>query len=214
MLRSMLPCCLVLCASTELARADDRALIQGNWQLVYSESEGKIAPVERTRDVRVEIKAGTHSVSIGDKQVAHDVTFTMDPKATPQTTGDTLISCVAKVGAERPGEFEAKAGTGHTLRVLKRVRSDETAKDKAIREELMRFGGGWHMSEFQVHGKTLPAEPADKFELILRGDRWWTKTPLGMTSGVFELDPTQKPKTIDLVFKTGPQPGKTLLRNL
>ena len=198
--------------------SDDRARIQGTWQLLYAESEGKAAPVERVRTVRVEIKEGTHSVFIGDQRVAHDVHFTMDPKATPKTTddtlnegpdagkqihgiyeldGDTLISCVARVGQDRPKEFVAKPGSGHTLRVFKRVRAEEDPKEKAIREELMRFGGAWRFVEYEVGGQKLPIEG----RMLLRGDRWETTSPEG--KGSFKVDPTRLPKTIDVVFPSG-----------
>ena len=36
--------------------------------------------------------------------------------------GDTLKSCVAPAGKERPKEFSAGKGTGHTLRVFKRMK--------------------------------------------------------------------------------------------
>jgi len=206
---------------------DDRALIQGTWQLLYAESEGRSAPAERVRVIRVEIKKGTHSVYFGDQCVAHDVRFTIDPQATPKTTddtlndgpdagkqihgiyeldGDTLISCVAKVGQDRPREFVAKPGSGHTLRFFKRVRADEGPKEKAIREELIRFGGAWRFVEFEVGGEKVPIEG----RLLLRGDRWEATTPDGNTEGFFKVDPIRTPKTIDLVFGTGPPKGKTM----
>ena len=204
---------------------DDRARIQGKWQLLYSESEGKAAPVERIRSIRVEIKEGTHSVFIGDQRIAHDVHFTMDPKAKPKITddtlnegpdagkqihgiyeldGDTLISCVARVGQDRPTEFAAKAGTGHTLRIFKRVRADEDPKEKLIRDELMRFGGAWRFAEIEVGGQKLPGEG----RLLLRGDRWETTSPEGR--GFFKVDPTRMPKTIDVVFPSGSSKGNTM----
>jgi hypothetical protein len=39
-----------------------------------------------------------------------------------ELNGDTLKSCVASPGKERPTEFSAKAGSGHTLRVFKCVK--------------------------------------------------------------------------------------------
>jgi uncharacterized protein (TIGR03067 family) len=212
------------------AAADDHALIKGTWQLVYAESEGKLAPVERIRNVRVEIKEGTHSVYFGDQQVARDIHFTMNPQATPKTTDDTLndgpeaekqihgiyeldddslLSCVAKVGQDRPKEFTTKPGSGHTLRVFKRVRPDEPAREKAIREELMQFGGLWKMSELVIGGKQ-PKEGAGPFQLVLRGDRWQSRTADGITSGFFRVDPTQRPRTIDVHFSDGPEKGETL----
>ena len=224
-------CCFHARGEPQEAATNDRDQIKGTWQLVYAESEGKVSPVDRIKNVRVKIKDGTHSVYVGDQQVAHDIPFTMDPKATPRTTdntltegadagkqihgiyeldGDTLMSCVARVGEERPKEFATKAGTGHTLRVFMRVRPDEAPKEKAIREELMRFGGTWHMVEFRMNGEKLPSEAYDPFQMTLHGNRWWTKTSQGTSSGTFKIDPTQSPKTIDIVFKGGPQPEKIM----
>jgi len=37
--------------------------------------------------------------------------------------GDTLKSCVAPIGKDRPTEFASKPGTGHTLRLFKKAKS-------------------------------------------------------------------------------------------
>ena len=71
--------------------------------------------------------------------IAKEISFTLDPLKKPKATddilpdgkmihgiyqldGDMLKSCVAAAGKERPAEFAAGAGTGHTLRVFKRVK--------------------------------------------------------------------------------------------
>ena len=117
---------------------------QGVWQLVSAEKEGVKTPEEQTKQVRVTIKGNTHTVTFGDQVVAHDVTFEVDPSATPKQTtdtltdaenrgkqikgiykleGDELTSCVAPLGKPRPTEFASPAGSGHTLRVFRRVKS-------------------------------------------------------------------------------------------
>jgi len=113
--------------------------LQGTWQLVSAETDGKAAPAEQLKKVRVVIKGSKHSVYFGDSAVAKEIPFSIDPSRKPKETtdmlpdgkqikgiyelnGDTLKSCVASPGKERPTAFSAKAGSGHTLRVFKRVK--------------------------------------------------------------------------------------------
>jgi uncharacterized protein (TIGR03067 family) len=228
---------LALLGST--SRADDRvkegesdlAQIQGTWQLVYAETDGKTVPAERVRSTRVVIKDKSHSVFFGDQQIAHDVTFVLDSTATPKTTddtlnegpekgkkihgiyqldGDTLISCVAKVDQKRPTEFATRPASGHTLRVFKRVRVDEDPKDKAIRDELIRFGGTWRFAEVEVEGEKMADEMLAENRLILQGDHFITRQGNQTQRGRYRIDPSLTPKTIDVVFSEGPDQGKTL----
>jgi uncharacterized protein (TIGR03067 family) len=207
------------------------ARIQGTWQLVYAETDGKTTPGERIQAVRVEIKGNSHSVYIGDKEVVHDVSFTLDPTATPRTTddtindgpdqgkqihgiyelaGDTLASCVAKVGEERPKKFATTPGSGHTFRVFKRVRPDEDPKEKAIRAELIRFGGTWLFAELEIGGTKAPAASFAANRLILQGDRFLAIDSRETAAGYYRIDPTRVPKTIDVVFTSGSPKGTTV----
>ena len=113
--------------------------LEGTWQLVSSITDGKEAAADFVARVRVVIKDGKHSVFVGDDVAAKEIPFVADPSKNPKTTvdtlpdgkqvlgiykleNDTLTSCVAAVGMERPQEFASKAGSGHTLRVFKRVK--------------------------------------------------------------------------------------------
>lgn len=121
---------------------EELARFQGTWQLVSAESDGVKAPREQTDRIRVIIKGSRHTVMFGDKAVAGPVPFAIDPTTTPRSVvdtledgpnkgkqikgiykleGDTLTSCVARIGEERPNEFASKPGTGHTLRVFRKV---------------------------------------------------------------------------------------------
>src|SRR5262245_55020919 len=118
--------------------------LQGAWQLVSAEADGKKAPQEQIKNVRVVIRGEKHTVFFGDKVVAREIAFQIDitkkPKAVDdllptgqrilgiyELQGDTLRSCVAPAGKERPTRFSAEAGSGHTLRVFRRV-SDAKAQ--------------------------------------------------------------------------------------
>jgi uncharacterized protein (TIGR03067 family) len=210
---------------------DELARMEGTWQLVYAETDGKSAPGERVQAVRVIIKGSNHSVYFGDKVVAQDVSFRLDPSATPKTTDDTindgpekgkqvhgiyeldghtLASCVAKIGQERPKKFATTPGSGHTFRVFKRVRPDEDAKEKAIRDELIRFGGTWRFAEMEIGGTKVPADEFAANRLILQGDRFLSSDARETTSGYYKIDPTRVPKIIDVVFTSGTPKGTTV----
>ena len=130
---------------TAVSSADEHAIkaelkrLEGTWQLVAAKKDGKETPKDVVKKIRVVIKGNGHSVYFGDDVVAKEIQFTIDPKKNPKTTtdklsdgkeiqgiykldGDTLISCVAEVGKDRPSEFASNPGSGHTLRTFKRVK--------------------------------------------------------------------------------------------
>jgi uncharacterized protein (TIGR03067 family) len=124
-------------ASTE----EEMARLEGTWQLVSAETDGKRLPDEQAKQIRVVIKGGKHTVYFGDKAVAEGIAFTIDPGKRPKQVEDTLPdgrkvrgiyeldgealrSCVAAPDKERPTAFTGKAGSGCTLRVFKRVKEN------------------------------------------------------------------------------------------
>jgi uncharacterized protein (TIGR03067 family) len=127
-----------VCAADEDAASAEMKELEGTWQLVSAVKDGKETPDEVVQKIRVVIKAGKHSVYFGDEVAVKEVPFAVDPTTNPKTTldtlpdgkeikgiyklnGDSLISCVADVGEDRPSEFVSKPGSGHTLRTFKRV---------------------------------------------------------------------------------------------
>jgi uncharacterized protein (TIGR03067 family) len=114
------------------------AKLEGTWQLVSAETDGKKMPEEQARQVRVVIKGGKHTVYFGDKAVVQGVAFRIDPTQNPmhvedtlkdgrtirgiyELDGDTLRSCVAAAGQDRPTEFTGRQGSGYTLRIFRRA---------------------------------------------------------------------------------------------
>lgn len=117
--------------------ADTDSII-GTWQLVSSVKEGIEMPAETVAQIRVVIGPSSHTVYFGDQVVTHEIPYICDPTVDPKTTsdtlpdgrhihgiclldGDTLTSCVAEVDEPRPTSFASPPGSGHTLRVFRRV---------------------------------------------------------------------------------------------
>ncbi len=116
---------------------------QGTRQLVSALNDGVPTPEEREKQIRVAITGKTHTVTFGDDVIAKDVRFEIDPTTNPKQVndtldlgphkgkqifgiykldGDTLTSCVAELGTDRPTEFSSKPGSHRVLRVFRRVK--------------------------------------------------------------------------------------------
>lgn len=111
---------------------------QGTWQLVSVETEGKAPTEDIIKTIRVVIVGNKHTVHVGDQVAAKEIPFALDPTKKPKEVtdklpdgmeikgiyeldGDTLKSCVAPAGKDRPTEFKGKGG--NTLRVFKKVKT-------------------------------------------------------------------------------------------
>jgi uncharacterized protein (TIGR03067 family) len=125
----------------------EMAKLEGTWQLVSAETDGEKLPDERAKQIRVVIAKGKHTVYFNDKAVVEGIAFRIDPTKMPKEVedalkdgqtirgiyeldGDTLRSCVAGVGKERPTRFSGEKGSGCTLRVFKRVTTADDREKK------------------------------------------------------------------------------------
>jgi uncharacterized protein (TIGR03067 family) len=91
--------------------------------------------------------------------------------------------------------------------------ADGDAKEEAVAKELQAFKGTWRLSSREVDGKKFSEEEikdvigtydrSGKFS-VRRGDKV-------IVEATAQLDPTKKPKTIDVSFTAGERKGKTVL---
>jgi uncharacterized protein (TIGR03067 family) len=83
-------------------------------------------------------------------------------------------------------------------------------KDKDVKQELDKLQGTWQIASLEIDGNPVPAEFLKEARIIIKGDKFESR--MGVTyTGTVKIDPTQKPKTIDLVFESGPEKGNTSL---
>jgi uncharacterized protein (TIGR03067 family) len=91
--------------------------------------------------------------------------------------------------------------------------ADGEAKEKAVAKELQAFKGTWRLSSKEADGKKLSEEEIKDFILtsdgsdavsVRRGDKPYA-------AAIVKLDPTTKPRTIDVGFTEGEHKGKTML---
>jgi uncharacterized protein (TIGR03067 family) len=138
----------VLVSSAALSQApgavDAAALkkLQGKWQLTAQEHGGKKAKALEVAAITLEVRKEKFVIRDGvdvkedasvvrldgkGKPAAVDLKITAGAdldkvvKAVWKLEGDALTVCTAEPGKDRPREFKAAEGSGHTLLVFKRL---------------------------------------------------------------------------------------------
>jgi uncharacterized protein (TIGR03067 family) len=134
---------LALDDAPKKAELDSQQLkkLAGNWDVTQEEHGGKKTPAKKLFNLAVEI-SGKQMTTREGTDVKEDATIVaLDAKPKPgaidlkiasgsdvgkvvkaiwKLDGDVLTLCVAEAGKDRPKEFSAKEGTGHTLLVFKK----------------------------------------------------------------------------------------------
>jgi uncharacterized protein (TIGR03067 family) len=85
------------------------------------------------------------------------------------------------------------------------------AEDKPdpAKVELGKLQGSWTMTALEINGERLPPEKFQNTRLEITGNRYITDTGRGAHEATLKLDPTKKPKAIDMTFVDGPNKGDT-----
>jgi uncharacterized protein (TIGR03067 family) len=90
------------------------------------------------------------------------------------------------------------------------VAADDKDKD-VLDKEYAKFEGTWQIVSLEVDGMKVPEEAFKESRLIIKGKEFTMKEKIATYKGTFLIDPTKKPKTIDMKFTEGPEKGNTSL---
>ena len=81
-------------------------------------------------------------------------------------------------------------------------------KDNDAKKELEKLQGTWYMAALEVEGQQVAEEKLQSAKLTIKGDKYTVTVKDTNHETVITLDPTKKPKTIDMVFTDGPNKDK------
>jgi len=89
----------------------------------------------------------------------------------------------------------------------------DAARDEAIKKDRKKYQGVWQVVSLEVDGNTANEEDAKKIRVINEADGKWVIEAEGkvVARGTSVIDPTKKPKAVDLTPTEGDNAGKTAL---
>ena len=89
----------------------------------------------------------------------------------------------------------------------------DDAKDDAIKKDRKLYEGTWRVVSLEVDGNKAADEDAKKIVVVKKVDGSWSIQVDGkvVAKGTSTIDPTKKPKTIDLTITEGDDAGKSAL---
>ncbi len=87
-----------------------------------------------------------------------------------------------------------------------------TAQEDAAKQEWARFEGTWLRVAYEADGLKVPQKTVQRFRLILQRDgKYMVKVDNQVVvEGTAVIDPTRKPKTVDMTPTTGRTKGQLL----
>ena len=85
--------------------------------------------------------------------------------------------------------------------------------EDAVKREWAKFAGTWRRVAHETEGRKTPADTARRFRLTLTADGTYAMRvdDLVVVEGTAGIDPTRKPKTVDMTPTTGRSKGQKLL---
>jgi uncharacterized protein (TIGR03067 family) len=122
---------------TKDAAKKDLEALQGEWKLVSATRDGKTMPADDVKVMKCTIKGDKFTITRAGKAVEQG-TVKLDAAKKPRAidlplgdgkktalgiyelSGGKFKMCYSPPGKDRPKDFEAKEGTGHTLSVWQR----------------------------------------------------------------------------------------------
>ena len=85
------------------------------------------------------------------------------------------------------------------------------SKEAAIQKDLENFQGTWTVESMELDGKPLPETDRKKIRLTIQGEDFVFDNGSGGEPGLYKIDPTRDPKTLDIVITKGNDKGKIYL---
>ena len=79
------------------------------------------------------------------------------------------------------------------------------------KKDLDKLQGTWKRTAAEMDGKKVSADELQKTTLTIKSDEYVLKMGDQTRKGHIKLDPTKKPKQIDIISGAGPNKGKSLL---
>jgi uncharacterized protein (TIGR03067 family) len=79
------------------------------------------------------------------------------------------------------------------------------------KEEFKAMEGSWKPTMAEIAGKKFPDEVVKTIKLVIKSDQYTVTVGAQTDKGTVKLDPSKKPKEIDIVGTEGPNKGKTIL---
>lgn len=90
---------------------------------------------------------------------------------------------------------------------------EDTKKDakEDAKKELKKMEGTWQVTSSETDGQKMSEEDVKQIKVIIKGNQYTLKQlDNTINQGTFKLDPTKKPKTIDIMPKEGDNSGGTM----
>jgi len=105
------------------------------------------------------------------------------------------------------------AGALAILTSMSAIASADDAKDKAIENDRKLLEGTWRIVFLEINGNRSKDEDARKFTVVNGSDGKWSLHSEGkeIIKGTNAIDPTQKPKQIEITLTAGQDKGKSFL---
>ena len=198
---------------------NDLAKLQGAWTLTALRMDGRDMPAsggieidgDRFQSLGMGAEySGTVEIDETKKPARFDLIFTAGPEAGNRNlgiyrlNGDSWTLCLNMTGQSRPRTFSAAPGSGNALEVFTRgaVAAEPDEPHAAVGEgELV---GEWEMQAAFQSGQPLDASMVKTGRRVTSATH--TTTYFGkqvFMKATYTTDPSQSPKTIDLVLGSG-----------
>jgi uncharacterized protein (TIGR03067 family) len=208
---------------------DDLERLQGGWSMILVFINGEELPPDQVKTGELIVDDDEYYPKLGAN--VEPSTFTVDGSKNPRaidftySTGfqkgkttkgiykledDTLTICRGLTpDKERPTEFAAPTDSGLLLVVWRKSKTIGAERLKAKQLELKRFEATWRFVSVEVEGRMVPVEVLKEDKLVLKGKQFTSTIQGNTTQGVFKINPTAKPKSIDITFTDGPGKDNT-----